>query len=115
MFTWIVATLGGLIIAGACIIYWDDIKDWALNKFNQIRNKVTKAFANLTYKAGRLYEKIFGLSPNGKPVVVGGDSGDIQELTLEELYKAYINGELTREQYEALKKGMATQVAEMED
>ena len=114
MFTWIAATLGGLILAGACIIYWDDIKDWALNKFNQIRNRVTKAFANLTYKAGRLYEKIFGLS-NGKPVVVGGDPGDIQVLTSEELYEAYINGELTYDQYKALKEGMATQVAEMED
>lgn len=113
MFTWIAVTLGGLILAGTCIIYWNDIKNWALKKFDQIRNRVTKAFANLTYKAGRLYEKIFGLS-NGRPVVVVDNEG-IQELTLEELYEAYINGELTYDQYEALKKGMATQVAEMED
>ena len=48
-------------------------------------------------------------------MVVGGDPGDIQVLTSEELYEAYINGELTYDQYKALKEGMATQVAEMED
>ncbi len=111
MFTWIAVSLGSLILAGACIIYWNDIKAWALNKFDQIRNKVTKAFANLIYKAGRLYEKIFGAS-NGKVVVIDKPEG-IQELTLEDLYKAYKRGELTYEQYKALEKEMSTQVAEM--
>lgn len=111
MFTWIAATLGGLIIAGACIIYWDDIKDWALEKFDQIRNRVTKAFANLIYKAGKLYEKIFG-TDHGKIVVIENPNG-VQEISLDELYEAYKRGELTYEQYIALKNEMATQIAEM--
>lgn len=111
MFTWIAATLAGVILAGACIIYWDDIKKWALDKFNQIRNKVTIAYANLIYRAGCLYEKIFGAS-NGKIVVIDNPEG-IQNLTLEELYEAYKRGELTYEQINALEKEMATQVAEI--
>lgn len=112
IFTWTLGTLAALIALGACIIYWDKIKEWAQNAFLNYGPKLRKAFANIYYKAGKLWKKIFGVNTDGKPVIVE-PTDPPQILSLEELRRAYERGELTKEQYEALVREMSTQVAEL--
>lgn len=108
MFIWVSVGLAALIAGGAAlIIYWDEIKNWVSEKFAQLSSKVKKAYANLLYKGGRLIKKIFFVE-DGKPKVI--ENPRPQTLTLDQLEQAYRNGELTKEQYENLKKEIAVEV-----
>lgn len=108
MFTWTFIGLATLIAGGAVlIIYWDDIKSWVTEKFNQLSPRVRKAFANLIYKGRKLIKKIFFVE-DGKAKVI--DDPNPQPITLADLEKAYRNGELTKEQYESLLEELAVQV-----
>lgn len=114
IFTWTAITLGTLLAAGAvdCIIYWDKIKEWAINAFEKYGPSLQKAYANLYRKGNKLYKKIFGINDKGKPIVMNPPDPP-QQITLEELRKAYENGEITEEQYKALLAELSTEVAKL--
>lgn len=114
IFTQTAVTLATLLATGVavCIIYWDKIKEWAINAFEKYGPSLKKAYANLYRKGNKLYKKIFGINDKGKPIVIEPTTPP-QEITIEDLEKAGDNGELTPEQLAALKAQSATQVAEL--
>lgn len=86
MFTWLIAAgAAGLLGAGIAYLYinWTDIKDWAINQFQRLKERVRKAFAKLMWRAGKLIEKLY-YAEEGKFYVVEGQPREITQAQLQE-------------------------------
>lgn len=109
IFTWILAGAAIGIGLAYAIINWQDIKDWAMRKFDELKSSVRKALVKLMIRGEQLIEKIFW-----------NEDGDIyvqeappKKMTDADKEKAVKNGEISAEDLKNLENSNKT-VAEID-
>lgn len=93
-----------LLLGGALIAFWNEVKDWVEEVLDDIRYDATKAVAYIQRIPGGVKEMIYYIK-NGHPRVIEGNRHKDRPMTNEEIDKMVKRGFLTKEQGEKLKRG----------
>mgnify|MGYP007104052637 CR=1 FL=1 len=109
IFTWILAGAAIGIGLAYAIINWQDIKDWAMRKFENLKSSIRKAIVKLRIRGEQLIETLFW-NEDGD---IYTQDGPIRKMTEEEKRKAVQNGELDESDLKMLESKNKT-VAEID-
>lgn len=93
-----------LLLGGALIAFWNEVKDWVEEVLDDIRYEATKAVAYIQRIPGGVKEMIYYIK-NGHPRVIEGNRHKDRPMSNEEIDKMVKRGFLTKEQGEKLKRG----------
>lgn len=93
-----------LLLGGALIAFWNEVKDWVEEVLDDIRYEATKAVAYIQRIPGGVKEMIYYIK-NGHPRVIEGYRHKDRPMSNEEIDKMVKRGFLTKEQGEKLKRG----------
>lgn len=110
IFTWILAGAAIGIGLAYAIINWQEIKDWAMRKFEKLKSSVRRAIVKLRIRGEQLIEYLFW-NEDGD---IYTQEGPKRKMTEEDKRKAVENGELSENELKKLEKNNET-VAEIDN